>query len=543
MLKRAAIFTICFFSSSIAWAQHEAMSDAACAQLATASLLAAKVVSAQVVSAGAFARPGGASMDAEQKAVYAGTPAFCRVAILATPSADSAIPIEVWMPVKGWNGRFRGQGNGGFAGSIDYTGLSVAVTQGYASGATDTGHQASGIDASWALGHPEKVKDYGYRAVHEMTEKGKALVAAYYAEPAKHTYFASCSDGGREALMEAQRFPDDYDGIVAGAPANNWTHLLTNALYNTQVLTLDAKDYIPARKLPAIDAAVLDACDAADGVKDGVVGDPQNCGFKPATMICTGAETDQCLTAAQAKTLEVLYAGAHDASGKLIFQGYLPGSEAGPGGWAPWITGGAPLKSAMFGFAYGFFADMVYEKADWDYRTADIDDALKAAIAKTHDALDATDPNLKPFLARGGKLILYHGWNDPAISALSTIEYYGAMRKATGEKLADASVRLFMIPGMQHCDGGPGATSIDQFGLPAKALPDDAVHDVHLAIEEWVEKGTAPQRLIAARFAENTNPQHVVMTRPLCAYPEVAKFKGSGDTSDAANFTCAVPAK
>jgi len=288
---------------------------------------------------------------------------------------------------------------------------------------------------------------------------------------------------------------------------------------------------------------VLDACDAADGVKDGVVGEPRSCGFKPASMICAGAETDKCLTAPQAKTLEVLYAGAQDANGKLIFPGYLPGSEAGPGGWAPWITGPGPMKSAMFLFAYGYFANMVYEKADWDYKTANINDALKAAMAKTHDALDSTDPDLKPFLKRGGKLILYHGWNDPAISSLNTIEYYDAMRKATGSKLADASVRLFMIPGMQHCDGGPGATSIDQYGLPAKGLPDDAVHDVHLAIEQWVEKGRAPAPLIAAKYSQENGTQHPVMTRPLCAYPEIAKYKGSGDSSDAVNFTCAAPAK
>ncbi|MGD0631139.1 MAG: tannase/feruloyl esterase family alpha/beta hydrolase, partial [Terracidiphilus sp.] len=519
------------------------MSSNACEKLAKLSPPAAKVVSASLVAEHSFIPPGSNAPDPEEKSVFGATPAFCRVVLLATPTADSAIPIEVWMPAKGWNGRFRGQGNGGFAGSIDYAGLAVAVTEGYASGATDTGHSASGIDASWALGHPEKIIDFGYRAIHEMTEKSKAIVSAFYAEPAKHAYFDSCSDGGREALMEAQRFPADYDGIVAGAPANNWTHLLTNALYNSQVTTVDAADYIPSSKLPAIQAAVLAACDSLDGVADGVLNDPRGCHFKPATMVCQGPETDKCLTARQAHSLELLYTGAHDAEGKSIFPGYLPGSEDGPGGWAPWITGRAPLQSAMFGFAHGYFSDMVYEQSGWDYKTAAIDSALKAAIAKTARALDSTDPNLKPFIARGGKLILYHGWNDPAISALNTIAYYNAMRAATGEKLADTSVRLFMVPGMQHCDGGPGATHFDQFGLPAKVLPDDAEHDVHLAIEAWVEKGVAPQRIIAAKYAEQGNPQHVIMTRPLCEYPKAARYKGTGDTNDAASFTCAIPEK
>ena len=239
----------------------------------------------------------------------------------------------------------------------------------------------------------------------------------------------------------------------------------------------------------------------------------------------------------------MLYAGSHDASGKEIFPGYLPGSEDGPGGWSLWITGPAPLESAISGLAKGYFADMVYERADWDLKTASIEDALRAAVAKTSHALDATDENLKPFVSRGGKLIVYHGWNDPAISALNTIEYYEAMRAATGATLADSSVRLFMIPGMQHCTGGPGATNFGQFWLPPGSSPDDTEHDVNLAIEAWVEKGAAPQQLIAGEYAEQANHWQLMMTRPLCAYPKVARYKGQGDTNDAANFACMGPAK
>ena len=543
MFKHAAIAAIWILGVSVGWAQPAASNESACANLARLSLPAANIVSAQVIAAGAFAPPGSAPKGQTPNPQFAGLPAFCRVVVLAAPTADSAIPIEVWMPVSGWNGRFRGQGNGGFAGSINYSVLAAAISQSYASAATNTGHAGSAVDATWALGHPEKVIDFGYRAIHEMTLKSKAIIQAYYASPLKHSYFAACSDGGREALMEAQRFPADYDGIAAGAPANNWTHLLTNALYNSRALTVDPADYIPSSKLPAIGAAVLAACDGADGVVDGVLNDPRRCHFEPATLLCKGPETDKCLTPPQAHTLELLYAGGRDREGKLIFPGYLPGSEAGPGGWAPWITGPAPQKSTMFAFAVGYFANMVYERPDWDYKKADVGDALKAAMEKTGKALDATNPDLKPFAARGGKLILYHGWNDPAISALNTIDYYNAVRAATGAKATDSFVRLFMVPGMQHCGGGAGATSFGQSGLIPDGLPEDAQHDINLAIEAWVEKGPAPQKLIATKSEGRTTPPHVPMTRPLCAFPLQAKYNGTGDNTNAANFTCASPAK
>lgn len=338
--------------------------------------------------------------------------------------------------------------------------------------------------------------------------------------------------------MEVQRFPADYDGVVAGAPANNWTGLLINALHNEQAMSGDPAGYIPAAKLPAIDAAVRSACDAADGVTDGVINDPRQCHFKPATLICKGTESDACLTPKQAHTLDVLYGGLHDATGKLIFPGYLPGAELGPGGWAAWITGTAPGTSGLYVFSTNFFKDMVYENKDWNYKDAVIADAYKAQLGKTSQMLDATDANLKPFAARGGKLILYHGWNDPAISPLNTINYYNDVRAKVGAASADSFVRLFMIPGMQHCLTGPGATSIDQWDMPMAAVPDDAHHDVYLALEAWVEKGSAPESMTAAKYDLTANSPKLQMTRPLCAYPKVAKYKGSGDTNDAANFTC-----
>ena len=365
---------------------------------------------------------------------------------------------------KAGTGSFRGQGNGGFAGEIDFRSMGAAVAQGYATAGTNTGHSGGGTDASWALGHPEKVTDFGYRAIHTMTQVAKAAIKAFYGKAPQHSYFASCSNGGRQALMEAQRFPEDYDGILAGAPANFWTHLLTKAVADAQATTLDPASYIPSQKLPAIANAVNAACDARDGVTDGVVNDPRRCHFDPAALLCKERDSDACLTAPQVTALEKLYEGPHDSRGHEIFPGYVPGAEEGDGGWGPWITGPAPGKSLLFAFGTGFFANMVYERADWDYRSANIEQALKAAEEKTAHKLDATDANLTAFKARGGKLILYHGWNDPAISALNTIHYYDSVVSRLGRQETDAFVRLYMVPGMQHCGGGPGANSFGQFG-------------------------------------------------------------------------------
>lgn len=508
-----------------------------CEKLSQLALSNARIVSAQAIDAGAFTPPAITPWLIGSPDLYKSLGAFCRVVVEATPSADSSIKIEVWMPAQGWNGRFRGQGNGGFAGEIYYSGLALAVQQKYASAATDTGHSAPGTDARWALGHPEKVTDFGYRAIHEMTQTAKTVIKAFYGNPAQHAYFAACSNGGRQALMESQRFPADYDGILAGAPANYWTHLLTTALANAQATTLGPGSYIPASKLPALARAVNAACDAQDGVTDGVLNDPRQCKFDPASLLCKAGDSNECFTAPQITALKALYDGPHDANGGLIFPGYLPGGEEGPGGWATWITGTAPGKSLLFAFGGGYFSNMVYEKADWNYRNTKVDDGLKAAEAKTAKILNATDPILSPFKVRGGKLILYHGWNDAAISALNTINYYSAVESKMGKADTDAFSRLYMVPGMQHCGGGPGANSFGQLGEGAP----DPQHNLELALEQWVEKGNVPFEIVATRFVDDDPTKGVKFTRPLCPYPQVAKFKGTGDPNDAVNFVCASP--
>ncbi|SPF53183.1 conserved exported hypothetical protein [Candidatus Sulfopaludibacter sp. SbA4] len=499
---------------------------ASCESLADLQLPHTSINRAQAVAAGSFTPQEGQPIP--------NLPAFCRVAGVLKPSPDSDIQFEVWMPASGWNGKFLGVGNGGFAGAIGLRELGSAVSHGYAAAATDTGHKAGGTNATWALDHPQKVIDFGYRAIHETADRGKAIVAAFYGDGPKRSYFSSCSNGGRQALMEAQRYPGDYDGIIAGAPANYWTHLLTEAVWDVQALTEDPAAYIPPSKLPAIQNATLAACDALDGVKDGVIDNPPQCHFDPSTLLCKGPDSDACLTAPQVAALRKLYSGPVNAKGKPVYFGHSPGGETGSGGWAAWITGMAPGKSLGFAFGTNFFTNMVVEKAGWDYHTFNVDREMKAADDKMASVLNATDPDLKRFQARGGKLILYHGWSDAAIPPVNAIEYYQSVVTRMGAKEAGQFVRLFMVPGMQHCGGGPGPNS---FG--SLAPQGDPQHDIAAALEHWVEDGAAPSQIVATRYKNGADPASgVERTRPLCAYPQVAHWKGTGSTDDAANFVC-----
>ena len=526
-MRERTLLAVLIFSTLACTAHADSTS---CASLKQLSLPHATVDVAQTVVAGAFVPP---NLKPEEKVppVFESTPAFCRVTATVKPTPDSDIKVEVWLPEAGWNGKLRGVGNGGFAGSIGYQGLAGAITLGYAGTSTDTGHSTT--DATWALGHPEKIVDYGYRAIHEMTVDAKAIVQKFYGKAPTRSYFASCSNGGRQALMEAQRFPADYDGIIAGAPANNWVPMLTAGIKVIQ--TLHGEGYIPATKIPAISKAVLAACDELDGVKDGVLNDPRQCHFDPPTLLCTGKETDACLTAAQVSSLKLLHSGAHDLSGAQIFPGALPGAEDGDGGWKDWITGSEEGKSAVNFFVTGYFSNMVYSQKDWDFAHVNLDDARKLASEKTGDAMNAVNPDLRPFLNHG-KLILYHGWDDPAISALNSVNYYNSVVSTVGPSTAE-SLRLYMVPGMQHCVGGPGATSFGQFGAPPKG---DANHDIFTALVEWEENGKAPGSIIANRPVGQNATSAPSMTRPICPYPQAPKYKGTGDTNAAESFECAV---
>jgi feruloyl esterase len=522
---RCKLYWRWFIVLALAALAYVSVSAATCEGLAELKLPNTTITAAQSVAAGAFTPPTGSA------APYKELPAFCRVAGVIRPTNDSEIKFEVWAPSANWNGKFQGVGNGGFAGSISYTGLAGALARGYATASTDTGH--GGSDASWALGHPEKIVDYGYRGIHEMTEKAKLIVKAFYGDGPKRSYFASCSNGGRQALMEAQRYPNDYDGIIAGAPANAFTQILAGFAWNMQATLNDPGSYIPAKKLKAIEAAALAACDARDGVTDGVLDNPTKCGFDSTVLLCKGAETDECLTEKQIAALKKIYSGPRNAEGQQILPGFTPGGETGLGGWTPWITGDTPAAALQFFFYTQTFKNMVYNDPNWDFKTFNLERDGKLADEKLGPVLNATDPNLKAFSARGGKLILYHGWSDAALPPTNTINYFQSVVAKLGRRQTDSFARLFMAPGMQHCGGGPGP---DGFGQMVSKSQSDPQHDLTLALERWVEEGIAPDNVIATkRQGENAARQ-----RPLCPYPQIARYKGSGNPDDAANFSCVV---
>ena len=500
-----------------------------CAALLQTRLPDTTLTIAQSTPGGKFIPPYGRAIDR--------VPAFCRVAGVIRPTNDSYIRFEVWLPIDGWNGKFLSVGNGGFAGSINYNGMAGDLRRGYATAGTDTGHEADAEDASWAFHHPQKVIDFGYRALHATSLNAKSLIQAFYTRLPKYSYFDSCSDGGREGLMEAQRFPEDFDGILAGAPANFWTHMLAAGIDLMQgVYGRNPAGYISSVKIPALQTAALAACDAQDGVKDGIISDPLRCHFDPSVLLCKGDDSRDCLTAPQVASAKKLYAGGVNSQGKQVFPGYMPGGEDGPNGWSQWITGAGPGKASGSLFVENYFRYMVFGDATWNLLTANVDLAVRAADEKTGRLLNATDPDLSRFQARGGKLILYHGWNDPAISPLNTINYYMSVVATLGPQKAESFVRLYMVPGMQHCFSGPGPNS---FGQTGHTTAKGAEYAIFSALERWVEEGTAPGDVIATKYVDDDAARGVQMTRPLCPYPQNAKYKGAGDTNDSANFVCA----
>ncbi len=399
-------------------------------------------------------------------------PAYCRVDAIAHPTADSNIRFEVAIPVgDAWTGRYQQIGNGGFAGLVPEGDLVQAVALGNAAAGTDDGHASTrGVDASFAVGHPERVIDFGYRAVHETHDAALAIIEAYAGRAPQHRYFTGCSDGGREGLMEAQRFPADFDGIVAGAPANYTTRLLSSFAWNANALEATPGSYISSQQLRAIEDAALAAC----GGKDGVIDDPRACHFDPSVLRCTGAPDDHCLSDAQLVALAKIYAGMPG------YYGLTPGSEAEDGAWAVWITGSAPGAAGHAvarRFGATFFRYLVHGDSHFELRDVHFDRDVAAAEQKLGAILDASSPDLSAFARRGGKLIQWHGWSDPAIPARASIAYHDAVARRGDPS---AFYRLFLVPGMLHCEGGRGPSDVPTLD----------------AIEAWVEHGRAPAELV-----------------------------------------------
>ena len=492
-----------------------------CEGLGSLTLPHTAITRAELVTAGAFVPPvtaGGQAPSAEAVArTYGGLPAFCRVTATPTPTDDSDIEIEVWLPATDWNGKYQAVGNGAFRGSISRgsprgRSMAAALAQGYATSSTDTGHL--GNTASFGLGHPEKVIDFGWRSLHEMTITAKAIMAAHYDEGPRYSYWNGCSAGGRQAMKLAQRFPEDFDGIVAGAPGQDWIGRAAGALRVATALEANEAARLSEEDRLLVHTAAVEACDRSDGIEDGVIDSPEACRFDPAVLECSGAKDASCLTTSQIDTVRMLYASPVNPETGRAITGLVPGSELN------WTDLGWTRSARSTGLEQ--YRYLVYADPEWTVDRFNFDTDVVKAEEMDNDTLNALDPNLKPFFDRGGKLIAYHGWSDAQISPLNATQYHQRVVEAVGsaDEVHD-SYRLFMAPGMGHCGRGEGPSIFD------KMAP----------IEAWVEWGEAPDSIIASRQRDGA----VDRTRPLCPYPQVAAYTGTGSTDEAENFVCQMP--
>jgi feruloyl esterase len=485
----------------------------ACANLAALTIPTITIRSATGVNAGPFIPPGGSNAMT--------LPAFCRVEATARPTSDSEIKFEVWIPpAEAWNGKLEGVGNGGYSGAIGYSAMATGLRRGYAVVSTDTGH--AGDDMKFGQAHPEKLLDWAYRSVHVMTDAAKLIVRDAQGRFADRAYFVGCSSGGHQALTEAQRYPEDYDGIVAGDPAHNRIRQTFAFLYSwVATHTADGKPIVPLNKLQLLTKSVVEACDSLDGLKDGVIDDPRRCHFDPAKLACKNGDEATCLTPPQVEAVRKMYDGLKNPrTGEQIFTGWPRGSEgfgdSAIQSWRQYVMDPAePMR-------VGFFRYFLFHDPNWDYRTVDYDRDLAYAEQKL-PFMASVEKDLAPFKKHGGKLVMYTGWADPVVPPQDTVAYYDAVVKANGglDKTREF-YRFFLAPGMGHCGGGPGPNQFDALG----------------ALEQWVEKGVAPEKITAAH---STNGK-IDRTRPLCMYPQVARYKGTGGSDDAANFTCVTEA-
>ena len=518
-----AIVAACNTSTPPATAEQAAAVSTApavsCDSLVALMLPHVTITGAEAVEAGAFVPPlpPGRSLSEGQARQFGALPAFCRVAATLTPSSDSDIKVEVWMPAEGWNGKLQAVGNGAFTGSLRYGGgrsMASGLERGYATASTDTGHVGGG--AEFGYEHPEKVVDFGWRSVHEMTVTAKQVIGSYYGDGPQYSYWFGCSAGGRQAMKEAQRFPEDYDGIIAGAPGNDWMGRAAGSLRVAKRLEANEDARLSAEEVQLVHTAVLEACDAADGVTDKVVGDPERCDFDPAVLQCAGArsEAEGCLTPAQVHTVQMMYTSPENPKTGRPITGVLPGSEPN---WTDlgWTRGARGTGLDQYRY-------LVYGDPEWTIDRFDFETDIVTAEETDDDTLNALDPDLQPFFDRGGKLLAYHGWSDAQISPANATQYYQRVVEAVGnEETVRDSFRLFMAPGMGHCAGGEGPNAFDALTV----------------LEEWVEEGTAPDRIVASRTRDGA----VDRTRPLCPYPQLAVYTGSGSTDDAENFVCQMP--
>jgi len=474
---------------------------ATCESLATLAVPHGTVTLAQSVAPGAFTPPSGRGGGARVVSPFAGLGAFCRVAVTLNPAARSDIKAEVWLPSSGWNGKLQVVGNGGFAGTISYPAMATALIAGYAAASTDTGHTGP---SSNTFANEDAILDFAHRAIHETTLAAKSTVRGFYGNAPRLSYFSGCSTGGRQALTAAQRYPEDFDGIVAGAPASYSSKQAFGQIWFYQLLA-EPSSALSREQLTVLHEAVLNACDTIDGAKDGVLENPLACTFDPGAIACTqGSQAASCLTPPQVEAVRKIYAGASNTkTGEKVFPGLERGSELG---WSP-----VPV-----GYAADYFKYIVFKDPNWDPKWLNFESHLAESSKPANLIFDANDPNLNPFAGRGGKLIMYQGWAEPGIPPGNIVAYYGRVEKQTTN--AADSVRLFMVPGMGHCGGGDGASTFDMVA----------------SLDAWRDGGKAPDLVSASRVRDG----RVDRTRPLCAWPKSAVYSGSGRIEDAASFVC-----
>ena len=494
--------------SQVSVAAGQVVAPAACESLASLSLPYTTITSAQSVAAGAFTPPRGAgNADA-----FKNLPAFCRVTATVKPTSDSNIKMEVWMPVTGWKGTFQGNGSAGIGGAMPFGDLAASLRAGYATAGSDTGHEG---DSTYALDHPERVIDFGDRSGHEVPVKAKAIIAAYYGRAPGFSFINGCGGSAQTAQLAASKYTTDYDAIAISGWSDK-THHIFHQMWMWDATHKDEASYIPAEKFTVLHNAVVKACDALDGVIDGVIENPRQCKFDPEEIQCSAGNGANCLTAPQVQAVRKIYAGPTDPlTHQQIYPGPYRGSELT---WYRFVNGDHP-----FDLANDFFRYFVFKDKNWDQNKRPVNFHSDVALSDRPENLvaNAANPDISKFVARGGKLLMWEGWNDTSIPPDRAIDYYDQVVGTIGARSAKDSVRMFMLPGKGHCgfDGAHGS------------------FDVGAELKKWVDTGKAPDRIIVSGAAEG----NAIRTRPLCPYPQVATYTGAGSTNDAANFACNIP--
>jgi len=512
-LSSSVLLAFCFF------VQQSLTAATTCEELLRTSLPGGAITSAQTVAAGAFnPRAEGGGFGGGPAPNYSALPAFCRLQASLRPSPDSDIQIELWMPASSeWNGKFFGVGNGGLGGGAEVSpvGLANALRMGYAASGNNTGHAG---DSRYALDHPEKIKDFGYRSVHEMTVAAKALIREYYGRSPNLSYTAGGGGGATAALSSSQRYPDDYDSVAVNGMSSYFTRQTFGQMWIWQATHKDNASYIPAAKYSTLHKAALDSCDAKDGLKDGIIGDPEGCHFDPSVTRCKGPDGPDCLTAPQVEAAKKIYSGPHNSrTGDEVYSPLYPGSEMG---WGPLAGGDEPFPVPVEFFKYFVFRD-----PKWDYKTRPVnfDDDLQLADRPENSPMNSIAPDLGPFFSRGGKFLLVDGWSDNLIPPKIAINYYHAVVAKVGPKKAAESMRFFMVPGMQH---GPGTAGAENFYFDNLSL-----------LTAWKEDGKAPDRLVVKHYKDGVQ----IGTRLVCQYPKIARYRGTGNTEDFSSYVCKRP--